>query len=195
MTGKEAIAKIKALLGLETIETKFSTSTLQDGTVISYDELAEGQVVSKVLEDGSTEDMEPGEYTLEDGTVIVVGEGSKITEIKEADVETEQEEDEPTDEPTGEPDVEDAVEGLEEIKTAIDEILIIITEVAEEMKAMKADFTNVKTDFTNVKTEFSNRLDEVEKSPSEDPLHFNRENVKPMSVLESRSRALDALKK
>ncbi len=105
MDSKTALDAIKKLLGINVEENKepeaqvaevkqnFSTINLKDGTVISFDVLEIGSVVSKVLEDGTTEDMPAGEYEMEDGTIIVIGEGSKITEIKpvEAPAETEEE--------------------------------------------------------------------------------------------------------
>ena len=74
----KTLKRIKVLLGLEKVN--FITQTLTDGTVISFDELSVGAIVSKV-EGEETLDLAPGTYELEDGTIIVIDEVSAIAEI------------------------------------------------------------------------------------------------------------------
>jgi ATP-dependent protease ClpP protease subunit len=59
------------------------SDTLADGTVIQVD-AEDGEWVGKSVmkEDGTP--LEPGEYPLSDGRVLVIGDGSTIAEVKEA---------------------------------------------------------------------------------------------------------------
>lgn len=57
-----------------------SESKLQDGTVVKYESLTPGAVLTVVGPDGELP-APSGEHTLEDGTKIVVGEGGKIESV------------------------------------------------------------------------------------------------------------------
>lgn len=75
---------------------KNMTATLADGTVIQVD-AEDGEWVGKsiVKEDGSS--LDPGEYPLTDGRVIVVGDNSQVSEVKEAITDEIKAEDKPED--------------------------------------------------------------------------------------------------
>ena len=97
MNPVELLQKVKALvfegqmpaeksLGMypkdEEKKKEFSGYTLKDGTEVYIDKLEVGGVVT--LEEETMAPAPAGEHTLADGTVIVVGEGGVISEIKAA---------------------------------------------------------------------------------------------------------------
>jgi regulator of replication initiation timing len=86
MEYKNKLNKIKAVLSME---VKLAQMKLEDGiTVIEAEEFAPDFSVGIVTEDGIVP-MPVGEYTLEDGMVLVVAVEGIIAEIKEAEAEAE----------------------------------------------------------------------------------------------------------
>lgn len=103
MKATEMVDKIKDLLGIELTSqeaeaVKLAQSTLENGTVIEYESMEAGSPVFIVSEDEKIA-LPTGEYTLEDGKILVVVDEGEIAEIKEAaeeEVEAAQEEEEVT---------------------------------------------------------------------------------------------------
>lgn len=86
MEYKNKLNKIKAVLSME---IKLAQMKLEDGiTVIEAEEFAPEFSVGIVTEDGIVP-MPVGEYTLEDGMILVVAVEGIIAEIKEAEAEAE----------------------------------------------------------------------------------------------------------
>ena len=81
MNYKDKLNQIKYLLKLE---VKLSEAILEDGTVVSVEELAVGYPVTINGEPAPT-----GEHKLNDGRTIVLDENGVILEIKEAPVSNE----------------------------------------------------------------------------------------------------------
>jgi uncharacterized short protein YbdD (DUF466 family) len=79
MTAKEIIEKLKATFSELTAPVKLMDASLADGTAIQVTELAVGGIVTV---NGAP--APAGEYTLTDGTTLVVGDNGAITEIKPA---------------------------------------------------------------------------------------------------------------
>lgn len=196
MDSKKMLDALKELLGItkpeevqeetSVINQKFATSTLKNGIVISYDELVIDAVVSKVLEDGSVEDLEAGDYEMEDGTIIVIGEGSKITEIKpveEAPVEEveQAEEEKPVEEEAANP-LEDRIKMIEDKLVKIEEVLVMI---AEKLDGQTEEYSKNKTDL-------SKRIESLEKAPAAEPIHYSAEvKVEGESIAQKRLRILN----
>lgn len=82
----DKIKKIKVLLGM--VKQEFETARLMDGSEISFDSLE----INREVYNADGEPLKEGEYTLEDGTIIVVDLNGVIKEIRKADGETEKEE-------------------------------------------------------------------------------------------------------
>jgi len=86
---KEALEKIKVLLGMETSETKLATSKLKDSeTVVEYASLEVGEVLYVVTVEGEGEEAvetktpaPEGTHELEDGTKVTVDAEGVITEV------------------------------------------------------------------------------------------------------------------
>jgi regulator of replication initiation timing len=86
MEYKNKLNKIKAVLSME---VKLAQMKLEDGiTVIEAEEFAPDFSVGIVTEDGIVP-MPVGEYTLEDGMILVVAVEGIIAEIKEVEAEAE----------------------------------------------------------------------------------------------------------
>jgi ATP-dependent Clp protease, protease subunit len=73
---------LKNLFGLKKFKNEF-TETLADGTVVVVMS-DDGDWTSKQITTQDGQPLAPGDYTLASGKVITVGEGSTITEVKDA---------------------------------------------------------------------------------------------------------------
>ena len=87
MKAKEALEQIKSLLFSDDAEitnevvTEFAEGVLADGTIVKFDKLEVGGVISIVTEGGEVP-APVGEHELEDGTMIVIVEPGIIAEVK-----------------------------------------------------------------------------------------------------------------
>ena len=99
MEAKKALEQIKSLLfsenvaevvSQEEVQVEFAEGVLADGTIVKFDKLEAGGIISVVTPDGEIP-APVGEHELEDGTIIVVAEDGIIAEVKMAEVATEEE--------------------------------------------------------------------------------------------------------
>ena len=87
MKAKEALEQIKSLLFSDDavitneVVTEFAEGVLADGTIVKFDKLEVGGVISIVTEGGEVP-APVGEHELEDGTMIVIVEPGIIAEVK-----------------------------------------------------------------------------------------------------------------
>ena len=102
MKSQETLSKIMELLNLQD-EIKLESMKLDNGTVIEAEAFEANQEVFIVTEDERIA-LPVGEYTLEDGRILVVAEEGIIAEVNEA----------------GEPEAEEApaTEEVEEVEQA-----------------------------------------------------------------------------
>jgi len=130
MKATEILSKAKELLSIETesVEVKLAQATLENGTIIEAEEMAEGKEVFIVTDDEKVA-LPVGEYTLEDGQSLIVEEEGIIASIGEP----QEEEAEETEE------VEAAEEEKEEMEYATKAELSEIRDMVEEIKAMIKD--------------------------------------------------------
>lgn len=176
---KEAISKIKEVLGLEFAETtteKFYTSTLADGTSITNntdsEKLELGDTLYVVLEDGNLVPAPTGEHTLQSGEVVVLDEESKVVEIRE-----DREEEEMPDE------VEVVVEQKEiEEEMSEETSLVELKNEIQEMKEALSKVLDLFQDFsTQTEEEFSkvnNDINTLKKEPEVDNIKNKKLNNK-----------------
>ena len=139
MKPTEMLKEIKSLLGIELSaeETKVELAqmTLENGTILEAEEFAPEMEVFIITEEDKIA-LPMGEYSLEDGRILIVEEEGIIKEIKSAEAEGEES-----------PEVEIEVEAAEEeekeemgyvkkeeFAAAIDEIKAMIDEVKAGMK-------------------------------------------------------------
>ena len=148
MTLKERISEIFDKYSVELsveekAEVKFAVATLDSGQEIQTeaDSFAVGASVFVVNDEGEQIPLPDGEYTLQDGSMLVVAEGA-ITEVKEAEAEEpaveaeEDKEEEMSEEPKAE-EVEE-VQASSEVLTREE----VAGMIAEAIEATKAEFSS-----------------------------------------------------
>lgn len=158
----EMLKEIKSVLGIElseekveqSTETKLAQMTLENGTIIEAEEFAPEFEVFIVTEEDKIA-LPVGEYSLEDGMVLIVESEGIIKEIKEATAEEEV--------------VEEEVEAAqEEMAYATKEELSEVKAMIEEIKAMIKDKEEMAAVEEQVKEELSSQ-------PAAAPLKHNPE--------------------
>jgi hypothetical protein len=99
MEAKKALEQIKSLLfadkvaevvSQEEVAVEFMEGVLADGTIVKFDKLEAGGMISVVTPDGEVP-APVGEHELEDGTIVVVSEEGVIAEVKMVEVTPEEE--------------------------------------------------------------------------------------------------------
>ena len=122
--------------------------TTADGVVLKYENLEAGTAIAVVDAEG-VESPASGDYTLEDGTVIVTEEGA-VVEVKEVEVEEKEEEE-----------LAEEVNPLEEKVTALesklDEVLAKFETLSEGFAAFKAEPAEEEVKLSKKAVEVSSR--------------------------------------
>ena len=138
MKSQETLSKIMELLNLQD-EVKLESMKLENGTTIEAEAFEANQEVFIVTEEDERIALPVGEYTIEDGMILVVAEEGIIAEVKEAAAEEEAPAEEPAQEEASE-EVEAAEEEEEmgyatkqELAAAMDELKGMIDEIKEMM--------------------------------------------------------------
>lgn len=154
--------KVKELIGVElSDEVKLAQATLENGTVIESESFEVGSEVFIVTEEEKVA-LPIGDYTLEDGEVLVVEEEGIIASIGAV-------------EETPEEAPEEEVEAAEEVAYATKEELASVIAMIDEIKAMlepkeeemstDSEAPSVKSEETTTKTVYAEKeeLSQVEK--------------------------------
>lgn len=157
----EMLKEIKSVLGLseEVQETKLAQMTLENGTIIEAEEFAPDFEVFIVTEEDKIA-LPVGDYTLEDGMVLVVETEGIIKEIKEL---------------AGEdaPEVEEEVEAAqEELAYATKEELAEVKSMIEEIKAMIKDKEAMAVQTAEIESKVR---EELSSTPAASPIKHNPE--------------------
>lgn len=126
MKSQETLSKIMELLNLQD-EVKLESMKLENGTTIEAEAFEANQEVFIVTEEDEKIALPVGEYTLEDGRILVVAEEGIIAEVREANEEA------PEEAPAQEEEVEEVEQAEEEMSYATKEEL---SAAVAEMKAM-----------------------------------------------------------
>lgn len=133
MKATEMLNKIKTFLGEETADivkdveqsqekVELATAKLENGTVLEAEAFEAGNEIFIVTEDEKVA-LPVGDYTLEDGKMLVVAEEGIISEIKDLDEEaTEEEEVVEQEEDLGYVTKEELAEAVSEIKAMIEDM-------------------------------------------------------------------------
>ena len=154
MKATEILSKAKELLSIQEEEVKLAQANLENGTVIEADEFAEGKEVFIVTEDEKVA-LPVGDYTLEDGQVLIVEEEGIIASIGAAEEAPAEEEVEAEQVEAAEEEMEYATKAeLSEIKEMVEEIKAML-EPKEEMSADKLAEQATKDIVEEVKEELS----------------------------------------
>ena len=157
MKSQETLSKIMELLNLQD-EVKLESMKLENGTTIEAEAFEPNQEVFIVTEEDEKIALPIGEYTLEDGRILVVAEEGIIAEVR---AEEEEAPEEVVEEAPAEEEVEQAEEepkeemayatkeelsaAVEEMKAMIEEIKAMMSpkeeEMAEEVKEEEVDLS------------------------------------------------------
>ena len=170
MKSNKVIEQIKNVLNLNE-EVKLEQAKLDNGTVIEADAFESGVEVFIVTEDEKVA-LPVGDYTLEDGKILVVAEEGIISEIKDAEAEEETEEVE---------EVEAAEE--QEMAYATKEELAEVKSMIEEIKAMLEPKEDLSADdLGNLLTEELAKHERVELNeiPVEVQAELNEPSAEPI---------------
>ena len=140
MKSKETLSQIMELLNLQD-EIKLESMKLDNGTVIEAEAFEANQEVFIVTEDEKIA-LPVGEYTLEDGRMLVVAEEGVIAEVRDASEEA------PAEEAPAEEEVEQAEEEMsyatkEELSAAVEEMKAMIEEIKAMMSPKEEDMSEV----------------------------------------------------
>ena len=134
MKSQETLSKIMELLNLQD-EVKLESMKLENGTTIEAEAFEANQEVFIVTEEDERIALPVGEYTLEDGMILVVAEEGIIAEVREAAEEeapAQEEVVEEVEQAEEEPKEEMAYATKEELSAAVAEM----KEMIEEIKSM-----------------------------------------------------------
>ena len=134
MKSQETLSKIMELLNLQD-EVKLESMKLENGTTIEAEAFEANQEVFIVTEEDEKIALPVGEYTLEDGRILVVAEEGIIAEVRaeeEAPEEAPATEVEEVEQAEEEPKEEMSYATKEELSAAVEEMKAMI----EEIKAM-----------------------------------------------------------
>jgi len=192
MNTTEILTKIKTLLGVESEEVRLAQMKLEDGLTIVESDFEEGASIEIVTEDGKVS-MPVGDYTLEDGRMVVVKEEGLIAEIKEAKEEEEETTEEVTEEEAKSEEKEEYAEETKAPKKVIESItkesfFSEMEKLKEENETLKKELEGLKlstVENTEVKeTEKENGSTEVELSTEEEPkpIVHNPENKERVNL-------------
>ena len=131
MKSQETLSKIMELLNLQD-EVKLESMKLENGTTIEAEAFEANQEVFIVTEEDEKIALPIGEYTLEDGRILVVAEEGIIAEVR-----AEEEEEAPEEAPAQEEVVEEVEQAEEEPKEEMSYATKEeLSAAVEEMKAM-----------------------------------------------------------
>lgn len=134
MKATEMLNKIKTYLGEDTADivndveqsqekVELATAKLENGTVLEAEAFEAGKEIFIITEDDKVA-LPVGDYTMEDGKMLVVAEEGIIAEIKDLDEEAEEEVEaaDHEEEKMGYVTKEELAEAVSEIKAMIDEL-------------------------------------------------------------------------
>jgi len=144
MKSQETLSKIMELLNLQD-EVKLESMKLENGTTIEAEAFEPNQEVFIITEEEEKIALPIGEYTLEDGRMLVVAEEGIIAEVREG------EEEAPAEEPQAEEVVEEVEQAeqemayatKEELSAAMDELKGMIDEIKAMMSPKEEEMSEV----------------------------------------------------
>jgi hypothetical protein len=149
MKSQETLSKIMELLNLQD-EVKLESMKLENGTTIEAEAFEPNQEIFIVTEEDEKIALPVGEYTLEDGRMLVVAEEGIIAEVKEGGEAEEEAPEAPEEVEQAEQEMsyatkEELSAAVEEMKAMIEEIKAMMSpkeeEMSEEVKEEEVDLS------------------------------------------------------
>jgi len=178
MKSQETLSKIMELLNLQD-EVKLESMKLENGTTIEAEAFEPNQEVFIITEEEEKIALPIGEYTLEDGRMLVVAEEGIIAEVREGEEEA----------PAEEPQAEEATEEVEaeeqemayatkeELSAAMDELKGMIDEIKAMMSPKEEEMSEVEEEVVAEEVDLS--ADEpaakpIKHSPDSKPVEMHK---------------------
>ena len=187
MNTTEILAKIKTLLGVETDEVQLATMKLEDKiTIVESENFEAGDEIVIVTEDGKVA-LPEGDYTLEDGRLLVVKDEGIIDHLKDGKEEEEEKEEEVEVVEKEEVEEKEMKEKVEYSETTNDPKKIVETVSKElhfeEIEKLKKEIQELKLKATNTEVEKTEEpvAEKVEEEKAEEIELSINENPKPIT--------------
>jgi hypothetical protein len=174
----EAINTLKVFLGMEKQEEVVKLAEqmkLDNGTIIEVESLEAGAAVTIVNEDERIP-LPKGEYSLEDGRILVVSEDGVLSEVKEVEAEEEEEEIKEVEEEAPMMSEEPTKEAKKVVESTVKETYF------EEIEKLKAENEELKAKITEL-SKVEEVKEEVELSEEPKPIKANPENKVEKEVI------------
>ena len=171
MKATEMLNKIKTYLGEDTTDivdniqekVELATAKLDNGTVLEAEAFEAGNEIFIITEDDKVA-LPVGDYTMEDGKMLVVAEEGIIAEIK--DLEEEAEEEVEAEEELGYVTKEELAEAVSEIKAMIEDM---------KKEEMSEEVVEEATDEVELSEELPKEVKEELSEPAAEPIAHNPE--------------------
>jgi Mg2+ and Co2+ transporter CorA len=170
MKATDLLEKIKTLLSAK---VNLAEMTLENGTILEAESFATGESVF-IKSDDDRVALPIGEYTLEDGRMLIVEEEGIIAEIKEETAEMPAEE-------LAEVEVEVEPESYDTPKAAeqIEDVLQAVVEaIAPEIEKIQQEVAEMKKDIEEVKMQYKKKEEMAAQTPAAKPKKHSPEATK-----------------
>jgi hypothetical protein len=170
MKATDLLEKIKTLLSAK---VNLAEMTLENGTILEAESFATGESVF-IKSDDDRVALPIGEYTLEDGRMLIVEEEGIIAEIKEETAEMPAEE-------LAEVEVEVEPESYDSPKEAeqVEDVLQAVVEaIAPEIEKIQQEVAEMKKDIEEVKMQYKKKEEMAAQTPAAKPKKHSPEATK-----------------
>lgn len=170
MKATDLLEKIKTLLSAK---VNLAEMTLENGTILEAESFATGESVF-IKTDDERVALPIGEYTLEDGRMLIVEEEGIIAEIKEETAEMPAEE-------LAEVEVEVEPESYDTPKAAeqVEDVLQAVVEaIAPEIEKIQEEVAEMKKQLEEVKMEYKKKEEMAAQTPAAKPKKHSPEAAK-----------------
>jgi Mg2+ and Co2+ transporter CorA len=170
MKATDLLEKIKTLLSAK---VNLAEMTLENGTILEAESFATGESVF-IKTDDERVALPIGEYTLEDGRMLIVEEEGIIAEIKEETAEMPAEE-------LAEVEVEVEPESYDTPKAAeqVEDVLQAVVEaIAPEIEKIQQEVAEMKKELEEVKMQYKKKEEMAAQTPAAKPKKHSPEATK-----------------
>ena len=166
MKSQETLSKIMELLNLQD-EVKLESMKLENGTTIEAEAFEANQEVFIVTEEDERIALPVGEYTMEDGMILVVAEEGIIAEVREAAAEEEA--------PEETEEVEQAEEEPKEMALTEERVREIVAEMLNEMMPKEEEMAEEEVKEEEVEMADESPLEMSADEPAAKPIKHSPE--------------------
>jgi len=169
MKATDLLEKIQTLLSAK---VNLAEMTLENGTILEAESFAAGESVF-IKTDDERVALPIGEYTLEDGKLLIVEEEGVIAEIKEVEAEPEMPAEELAEvEVEVEPESYDSPKEAEQVQ---DVLQAVVEAIAPEIEKIQEEVAEMKKELEAVKMEYKQKEELAKQKPAAKPMKHSPE--------------------